>query len=423
MNRQVFTSSTLRVLAIHNHYQQPGGEDQAFAAETRLLEAHGDEVIRYTTHNDRVASLHPADLARKTLWNKESFLELRSLIRERRPDVMHAHNTFPLISPAAYAAAREEGVPVVQTLHNFRLVCANGLLFRDGHVCEDCIGRSIPWPAVVHKCYRHSLSASGVVAAMQLYHRAKGTWQHDVDLYIALTEFARAKLIEGGLPAERIVVKPNFVDWECSAGQGDAPGAGDFLLYVGRLSEEKGIRTLLAAWNGSEGMLPLRIVGDGPLKDEVLQASATDSRIQWLGYLPGPEVQQLLRGARALVLPSECYEMFPLVVLEAFSMSAPVIGSRTGSLESILEEGKTGMLFETANSHELADRVRWACAHRDAMAVMGKNARAVYLERYTGAMNYRYLRDVYARASAARDERSGKRARDARMAEHSGRAT
>jgi len=392
------------VLAIHNYYQQPGGEDQVFAAETRLLEARGDEVIRYTTHNDRVESLHSLDLARKTIWNEQSYRALADIIRDRRPDVMHAHNTFPLISPAAYAAAQDGGIPVVQTLHNFRLLCANGLLFRNGRVCEDCIGRTIPWPGVVHRCYRGSLAASAVVATMLLYHRARGTWQRDVDVFVATTDFARTKLIEGGLPPDKIVVKPNFVEWGVDSQAADDEAERDYVLYVGRLSAEKGIRTLLAAWNASAGLLPLRIAGDGPLKDEVLRAAADNPLIRWLGYQPAAEIQQLLRGARALVLPSECYEMFPLVVLEAFSAGVPVIGSRSGSLESIIEDGKSGLLFTAADPAALGEKVRWASAHRDSMLSMGRNARAVYLERYTGAVNYQLLRAVYARAASHRVE-------------------
>jgi glycosyltransferase involved in cell wall biosynthesis len=372
-----------------------------------LLEAHGDEVIRYTAHNDRVGLLGPLDLAKKTIWNRETYLDLRSIIRDQRPHVMHAHNTFPLISPAAYAAAREAGLPVVQTLHNFRLVCANGLLFRNGRICEDCIGKTIPWPAVLHKCYRGSAAASAVVAAMLLYHRSRGTWQHNVDVFIALTEFARRKLIEGGLPAAKIVVKPNFVDWGVDAQSVSQEVKGDYILFVGRLSAEKGIRTLIAAWSAFPGLPPLRIVGDGPLKDEVLGSAATNQLIQWLGYQPVPEIQRLLRGARALVLPSECYEMFPLVALEAYSMGIPVIGSRSGGLESVIEDGRTGLLFAAGDPRDLGDKVRWASAHQGAMASMGETARAVYLERYTGAVNYHLLRAVYARAASLREESHG----------------
>jgi glycosyltransferase involved in cell wall biosynthesis len=394
----------LRVLAVHNHYQQPGGEDQVFAAETRLLEAHGVEVIRYTAHNDRVASLRPLELTRKTLWNDESYRDLEKLIREERPDIMHAHNTFPLISPAAYKAARDGGIPVIQTLHNFRLLCANGLLFRDGHVCEDCVGRTIPWPAVAHRCYRGDLAASAVVATMLVYHRTRGTWQKDVDLFIAPTDFARGKLIEGGLPAAKIVVKPNFVEWEVDAPRLEDEGERDYMLYVGRLSAEKGIHTLIAAWKDSAGLLPLRIVGDGPLRDEVLRATATNPLVQWLGYQPASRVRQLLRGARALVFPSECYEMFPLVVLEAYSSGLPVIGSRSGALQSIIRDGETGLLFAVANPANLGEKVLWASENRDSMAIMGRNALAVYREQYTGAVNYELLRAVYARAISLRAE-------------------
>jgi glycosyltransferase involved in cell wall biosynthesis len=258
----------------------------------------------------------------------------------------------------------------------------------------------------VHKCYRDSLPASAVVATMLLYHRARGTWRHDVDLFVALTDFARNKLIEGGVPADRITVKPNFVEWGVDAPTGGLDAERDCMLYVGRLSEEKGIRTLIAAWNASDELLPLRIVGDGPLKEEVLRAAATNPRIRWLGYLPASEVRQLLRGARALVLTSECYEMFPLVVLEAFSMAVPVIASRSGAIESIVEDGKTGLLFNAASSSDLVEKVRWATANRDAMSGMGETSRAVYLERYTGAVNYEQLRAVYVRAAALRDERA-----------------
>jgi glycosyltransferase involved in cell wall biosynthesis len=409
MSRQALATSPLRVLEIHNHYQQPGGEDQVFAAETRLLELHGDEVIRYTAHNDRIRDLTPLAAAKKTFWNRDTYRDVRRLIRDRKPDVMHAHNTFPLISPAAYAAAREEGVPVVQTVHNFRLLCANGLLFRAGRVCEDCVGKRVPWPAVLHRCYRGSVGASAVVAGMLVHHRAIGTWQHDVDLFVALTEFARLKLIEGGLPAARIVVKPNFVDWEADPDPFGRTGPGDYLLYAGRLSAEKGIRTLVEAWTGTDGMPPLWIAGDGPLRDEVLRAAEENRSIRWLGHLPRPDVQRLMRGARALILPSVCYEAFPLVVLEAYSLGVPMIASRAGALESIVEDGKTGLLFAPADPLDLRAKAGWVWSRPDVASDLGRNARSLYLERYTGAVNYHLLRAVYALAgSAGRGPRRGR---------------
>ncbi len=246
------------MLLLHNRYQQPGGEDQVFAAEGNLLEAHGHQVLRYTRHNDQVTDQNPLALAGATVWNQAVYRELRTLIRRERPQVAHFHNTLPMISPAAYYAARAEGVPVVQTLHNYRLLCPNALFYRDGQVCEDCLGKAVPWPGVVHACYRESRASSGAVATMLTAHRAIGTWKKAVDMYVALTEFARQKFVQGGLPAEKIVVKPNFIEPDPGSGE----GRGHYALFVGRLSQEKGVDTLLAAWEQLGEKVPLKIVGD-----------------------------------------------------------------------------------------------------------------------------------------------------------------
>lgn len=252
----------MKVLLIHNYYQQPGGEDQVFASEAALLEAHSHCVVRYTVHNDRVAEMSPLPLVQATLWNKTVHRELRTLICKERPQVVHFHNTFPLISPAAYYAAKAEGVPVVQTLHNYRLLCPSqgGILLRNGEVCEDCLGKFWPWPGIVHSCYRDSKAATTVHAIMLSLHRALQTWTTMVDVYIALTEFARQKFIQGGLPSEKIVVKPNFVYPDPSPGEGQ----GGYALFVGRLTPEKGIDTLLAAWERLHTKIPLKIVGMVP---------------------------------------------------------------------------------------------------------------------------------------------------------------
>jgi glycosyltransferase involved in cell wall biosynthesis len=235
----------MRVLLVHNYYQQAGGEEQVFVAEGALLEAHGHRVVRYTSHNDRVTGMSRAVLAKNTVWNRTTYRDLRTLIRKERPQVAHFHNTFPLISPAAYYAARAEGVPTAQTLHNYRLLCPNALFFREGRACEDCVGQAGPWPEVIHACYRGSHLSSGGVAAMLTSHRILGTWVRAVDAYITLTEYTRRKFIQGGLPAEKIVVKPNFVYPD----PGPGAGRGMYALFVGRLSREKGVDTLLAAWN------------------------------------------------------------------------------------------------------------------------------------------------------------------------------
>lgn len=381
----------MKILVVHNRYQQPGGEDQVFVAETALLEARGHRVLRYTTHNDRVAGMNRLALAKDTLWNSSIYRELRALMRRERPNVAHFHNTFPLVSPAGYHAARAEGVPVIQTLHNYRLLCPNAQLFRDGGVCEDCLGKAVPWPGVVHECYRGSRTASGSVAAMLTAHRALRTWTEKVDAYVALTEFARRKFIEGGLPAEKIVVKPNFVRPDPGSGE----GRGGYALFVGRLSPEKGIVTLLAAWKRLGGRVPLKIVGDGPLADKVVKAANGRSRVEWLGYRSAAEVHALMKEAAALVFPSEWYETFGRVAAEAFAAGTPVIAANIGAVAEIVEHGRTGLRFSPGDPEDLAAQVGWILTHPAERTRMRRKARAEFEARYTAERNYRMLMEIY----------------------------
>jgi glycosyltransferase involved in cell wall biosynthesis len=385
----------LRVLLIHNYYQQTGGEDQVFAAEASLLETNGDEVIRYTDHNDRINEMAGWSVAKASIWNKNAYTAVKTIIRATRPHVLHAHNTFPLISPAVYAAAKDEGIPVVQTLHNFRLLCANSLLFRGGKICEDCVGTRTMWPAVAHRCYRGSLAASAAVVGMTQFHRIRGTWRHLIDVYITLTEFARGKFVEVGLPAEKLLVMPNFVDSPFLDARGD-PGA--YMVFVGRLAAEKGVRTLLAAWAASPDLPPLVFVGHGPLASEVEQAVARDGRIRWLGFQPTACVQTIIRNARALLFPTQLYEGCPLVVLEAYAASVPVIASAVGSAMSLIDDGRTGLHHIPGDAQDLAAKVHWAWRHPTAMLAMGASGRVRYEEHHTGPIHYHLLRQAYARA-------------------------
>jgi len=234
----------MKILVAHNFYKLPGGEDQCVAAEVAMLRAHGHEVTQYCLRNESIDAMGRLQLASRTIWSRTAFRELRELFRTHRPQIAHFHYTFPLISPSAYYAARAEGVRVVQTVHNFRLLCANALLFRNGEVCEDCLGKWIPWPPIAHKCYRDNRAASTVITTMLMTHRVLGTWSKEVDMYIALTEFGRRKLVEGGLPADKIAIKPNFAYPD----PGPGTGTGGYAVFVGRLSAEKGVDTLLEAW-------------------------------------------------------------------------------------------------------------------------------------------------------------------------------
>lgn len=380
----------MRVLVAHNTYQHRGGEDSVVEAEIALLRSHGHEVATYFRHNDDIAAMSKATAAQQTLWSSRTTSELTGLIHTFRPDVIHAHNTFPLISPSLYWAAERAGVPVVQTLHNFRLMCLNGLFLREGRVCEDCQGR-LPWRGVVRKCYRGSGAASAALAGMLTLHRGLGTYRHKVARYIALNDFCRNKFIEGGLPAERIVVKPNFVDFAVPAA---LPRQG--FLFVGRLAREKGVQTLA----GAAVLLPdasVRVAGDGPesaLLDGV-------NGITRLGSLPGEAVRQEMNRAMALVIPSICYETFGLVVIEAFATDLPVIASRIGALAVLVRDGETGLLFEPGNPQDLATKMAWALAHPEAMASMGRKARAQYEAEFTAERNYAQLMAIYADAISA----------------------
>jgi len=285
---------------------------------------------------------------------------------------------------------------VIQTLHNYRLLCPNAILYRDGGVCEDCLGR-LPWPGVMRGCYRGSRAQTVVVAAMLAVHRWLKTWLEKVDIYIALTEFARRKFIEGALPAEKVVVKPNFVHPD----PGVRDGSGNYAIFVGRLSREKGVLTLLAAWELLKD-IPLKIAGDGPLVEDVRRRSQMLGGVEVLGRRDHKDVIGLLKGARFLVFPSEWYECFPVTFVEAFACGVPVIASRLGAMAEIVEDGRTGLHFTPGDPDDLAARVVYAWSHPERMREMGREARAEYEAKYTAERNYQMLMDIYHRAIEAR---------------------
>ena len=343
----------MKILQCHNFYQQPGGEDQVFHDEAHLLRSHGHEVIQFTRHNDAIRDMPSWQLAVRTVWNRQTLAELGETIRRERPALVHFTNTFPLLSPSAYFAARREGVKVVQSLHNYRLLCPNALFLRDGKACEACLGKLLAWPSVRHACYRNDRKATAAVAGMLAFHRALGTWNRAVDLYLALTEFGKRKFIQGGLPADKIAVKPNFAPSDPGPGK----GIGGYAIFVGRLSAEKGIETLLASWTKSPPDLPLMIVGEGPLADRVREAMAVNPRIQWLGQQPSQHVIELIGAAMMLVLPSITYEGFPKTIVEAFSRGTPVVASNFGAMSELVDPNRTGLLFAPGDSKALSESV------------------------------------------------------------------
>lgn len=382
----------MKILLVHNHYRQHGGEDVVFADEAALLHQHGHEVIKYTESNQRTSEVSRASLAAQAVWSQSSRQKLLQKLRESHPDVVHVHNTFSLISPSAYYACRDARVPVVQTLHNYRLFCPTATFYRNGRVCEDCLGKTPPWLGVWRACYHGSRTQTAVVAAMLTVHRLLKTWREQVDVYIALTEFVRRKVIAAGLPEEKIVVKPNFVFPD----PGEREGKGGYALFVGRLSLEKGVPNLLKAWQNLR-TVPLKIVGSGPLAEEARTAIQTHKldRVSLLGQLAHEEIFSLVKGARFLIFPSEWYEAFGCVVIEAFACGVPVIASRLGAMAEIVDDGRTGLHFTPGDPHDLAEKVEWAWTHPKRVEEMGREARAEFEAKYTAQRNYEMLNNIY----------------------------
>jgi len=393
----------MKILVVHNHYQRPGGEDATVAREVRLLAEHGHVVFEYRRHNDELrnrSKLGIALVGGSTIWSPVSYRALRGLLAREKPAVAHFHNTFPLISPAAYYACAKAGIPVVQTLQNYRLLCPGAALYRDGSTCEDCLHKYVKWPGILHGCYRSSRLGTAAVAAMVTVHHGLGTWQQKVTRYIAVSEFVRRKFIEGGVPAQRITVKPNPVHPDPKPKN----HPGSYAHYVGRLAEEKGLRVMLAAWAMARSCIPLRIAGDGPLREEMaaeIEAKRLES-VELLGHVSPGEVVTLLHGARFLVVPILWFEPFGLVAVEAFACAVPVIASRLGSMADTVADGENGLHFAPGDAAELAEKVEWAWTHPAEMEAMGRKARADYESKYTAEQNYSMLMEIYRQVLGAR---------------------
>ncbi|MGB2959028.1 MAG: glycosyltransferase family 4 protein [Bacteroidota bacterium] len=389
----------MKIVVVHNEYRTPGGEDVVVAQEVALLQKHGHEVLEYRRSNRELDELRFRDklsLPKRVIWAGSEIGPLEQLLRQTRPDLVHVHNTFMMISPRVHHLCKAFGLPVVQTLHNYRLLCPRADFFRFDRVCEECLGKSLPWPAIAYGCYRRSRAQSGVVAALLATHRWLGTWARNVDLFIAPTEFARQKFIQGGLPEEKLVVKPNFL----MPDPGESPGDGKYAIFVGRFSPEKGVDTLLDAWGMTPG-IELKMVGGNGLAAIAGRARRNQgalSGVERVGWRSRAEVLELIKGALFLVFPSEWFETFGLVIIEAFASGIPVVASRLGCMMEIVKEGETGLLFSPGDAIDLAAKVRWAMDHPGKLRSMGKNARQEFERKYTEGQNYDELMAIYDRA-------------------------
>ncbi|MEH6504173.1 MAG: glycosyltransferase family 4 protein [Cycloclasticus sp.] len=383
----------INLALIHNSYKERGGEDSVLDSEVKLLSDNGHKVTLILKKNDSINSFSSkVNAFLDVAYSKQSRQWMTDQIIQHKPDVVHVHNFFPLLSPSIYDACLEANVPVVQTLHNYRTMCPGALLMRDGKICEKCVTGSA-YQSVLHGCYKDSVIGTFAVARMVEKHRALGTWKHKVNRFIALTEFARNKFIEAGFPANKIVVKPNFTE-DSPLADNDVNKMRTGALFVGRLSEEKGMATLLNAWKQLD--VPLRIAGSGPLENTL--SDLADNGVEALGMLDKKSVQKEMRQAAFLVMPSEWYEGFPMVLVEAFSLGLPVVASRLGGMAEIVEDGVTGLHFEAGNANDLADKVRWMDEHPEECLQMGLNARKVYEQKYTPDKNYDMLIGIYQQA-------------------------
>ena len=383
---------------LHNSYQFRGGEDESFESEVRMLRAEGHYVDTIHINNKQIQENGKIQIAIQSIWSDKSYDLVDSKLRENQFDVLHVQNFFPLLSPSVYYAAKRRGVAVVQTLRNYRLLCPNVYLFRDGRICEDCMGKVFKYPGILHACYRGSRMATAAVAAMTAFHTLKGTWLNAVDLYIALTEFSRDKFIEGGIPPNKLVIKNNFVYPDPGCGQGE----GGYALFVGRLSPEKGVDTLLSAWKLLGRNWALKIVGEGPLAPFVEKFCAENNSVEWLGAKSRVEIGQLMGSARVLIFPSEWYETFGRVAIESFAGGTPVIAARLGGMTEIVDRyANRVLLFKPGDSEDLAEKLRWIVDNPDRLKSMRLAARQTYERKFTMHENCKILIRIYESAVQA----------------------
>jgi len=382
----------MKILQVHNEYQHFGGEEVVVAAENSLLCEYGHETRQWIVKNSELqntSTLTKAKVALQSIWSHNAYRRINRQLLDFQPDVVHVHNTIPLISPSIYAACKSEGIPVVHTLHNYKLICPGAYLYRGRKTCEDCIGKFVPYLGILHGCYRSSRAQTAISVAGLATHRLRGTYRNDVDIYIALSRFARQKFIEGGLPAEKIAVKPNFVSSEIKPGK----HTGGYALFVGKLVQYKGIETLLQAWHLLDETIPLKIVGQGPL--EILLKSNLPPGVEYLGQLPREKVLSLMQEANLVVFPSEWYEPFGIVMIEAFATGLPVIATRLGSAAEIVRDGTSGWHFNPEDPQDLARIIRLAWSNPEEMKHRGEMARKQYEDYYSAEKNYQMLLSIY----------------------------
>ncbi|CAM4143614.1 glycosyl transferase [Bacillus luti] len=385
----------MRVLFIHNYYQQSGGEDNVVAQEMMLLKKYGIDVQLYSVHNDEIkqkSKFSKAKLAVEAVWSYTEYKKMKNYLMEIKPDVVHVHNFFPLLSPSIYYACQKLGIPIVQTLHNYRLICPSAMLMRNNQICENCLDSSL-WNAVKYGCYRDSRAQTLPVTMMIKFNRIIGTWENTVDRYIALTNFSKKKFTQGGISESKIVVKPNFLMQNSEQIHRNLDE--EYILFVGRISEEKGIRNLLNAWKQIDNKkgTKLYIIGDGPDK-KMLESEHFADDICFLGKKDSKDVLFYMKNAKYLIVPSIWYEGFPMTIVEAYSVGTPVLCSKIGSLQEVVINGETGFHFKHNNIEEITSVIQKSLNY-EGYGNMRGNVSDVFRTHYTESVNFNYLMSIY----------------------------
>lgn len=410
--RSRYPDAPLHILTVHNRYKQRGGEDESREAEDRILRERGHQIDEFVCDNSSISgAMSKWRTGLNAVWSNGVYRQIRNYLRAHRPDLVDVHNFFPQISPAVHYAAAAEGVPTMQTFHNYRLACPAATYYRDGEICEECSTRFIKYPAVVHRCYRGSAFASAATATMLALHSSLRTWQTHVDAFIAVSQFTADKMSAAlNLPPDKIHVKPNFVHPAPQPGRGE----GNYAIFAGRLAPEKGIRTLIAGWQLLQSDCRLRIVGDGPLERCVREAADRDRRIEYCGRFSIRETYAAMGSARFLICPSEWYEAFGRVVVEAFAVGTPVLTTRLGGLPELVSEGENGMLFTAGDARDLARKAAWLIEN-EACVRMRTGARTAFETFYTAEANYVRMLEIYGGVLARRRQEEQRTARQAEI--------
>ncbi len=391
----------MKIIVVHNTYREAGGEDVVFESEKGLLARAGHRVIPYVRSNmelEGASFLDRVAIVPRMVWSSKTRREFAAILDSERPDIVHIHNTFMVISPSIYSSCSERGIPVVQTLHNFRLLCPAGNFSRNAIICKECVEHSL-LHSIGHGCYRNSRGATAGVALMLAFHRALDTWRASVTRFIALTEFAKKEFIAAGFPPGRLVVKPNFAHPD----PGERASAGEYALFIGRLDEKKGLGVLLNAWKRLPTQYPLHLVGDGPER-LALEAQARQlqlSGITFRGRLSHAAAIETIKSARFIIVPSTLYEGLPMSIVESFACGTPVLCSKLGGMTEIVQDHLTGVHFNPADAQDLASSVEWVWNHPAELVKMGRAARGKYETDYTPERNYALLMGIYEQALAA----------------------